>query len=233
MIRLQDVATVDWNYAEAKHLGRYNGTRAAFVSASMKNARNISTVRNDVWQVLDEFERDLPASITLARGFDQSRNVEARLSRLGTDFVVAILLVLVTLLPLGWRAAAVTMVSIPLSLAIGVSLLKAFGYTINQLTIVGFVIALGLLVDDSIVVVENIARFLRQGYTRARAAVAATQQITVAVLGTTATLMFAFLPLLMLPGAPGKFIRGMPLASRSWPRCWYRSRSSRSSPPSS
>jgi multidrug efflux pump subunit AcrB len=212
MIRLQDVATVDWNYAEAKHLGRYNGTRAAFVSASMKNARNISAVRNDVWQVLDEFERDLPASITLARGFDQSRNVEARLSRLGTDFVVAILLVLVTLLPLGWRAAAVTMVSIPLSLAIGVSLLKAFGYTINQLTIVGFVIALGLLVDDSIVVVENIARFLRQGYTRARAAVAATQQITVAVLGTTATLMFAFLPLLMLPGAPGKFIRGMPLA---------------------
>lgn len=212
VVRLHDVAAVEWNYAEAKHLGRYNGQRAAFVSASMKNARNISTVRDDIWATLDRFERELPASITLARGFDQSRNVEARLSRLGADFVIAILLVMVTLLPLGWRAAGVTMVSIPLSLAIGVSLLKAFGFTINQLTIVGFVIALGLLVDDSIVVVENIARFLRRGYSRTRAAVAATQQITVAVLGTTATLMFAFLPLLMLPGAPGKFIRGMPLA---------------------
>lgn len=212
LVRLQDVAVVEWGYADAKHLGRFNGTRAAFVSASMKNGRNISAVRDDIWAALDAYERELPASIRLERGFDQSRNVEARLSRLGADFVIAVGLVLVTLLPLGWRAAGVTMVSIPLSLAIGVSLLKAFGYTINQLTIVGFVIALGLLVDDSIVVVENIARFLRQGYTRARAAVAATQQITVAVLGTTATLMFAFLPLLMLPGAPGKFIRGMPLA---------------------
>lgn len=211
-VRLQDVATVEWSYEEAKHLGRYNGQRAAFVTASMKNARNISQVRDDIWGVLDEFERDLPASMTLARGFDQSRNVEARLRKLGVDFALAILLVLVTLLPLGLRAAGVTMVSIPLSLAIGVSLLKATGYTINQLTIVGFVIALGLLVDDSIVVVENIARFLREGHSRTRAAILATQQITVAVLGTTATLMFAFLPLLMLPGASGKFIRGMPLA---------------------
>lgn len=211
-VRLQDVATVEWNYAEAKHLARYNGQRAAWITASMKNQRNISLVRDDVWQVLDQFEQQLPPSMKLERGFDQSRNVNARLQRLGGDFVLAILLVLVTLLPLGLRAAGVTMVSIPLSLAIGVSLLKATGYTINQLTIVGFVIALGLLVDDSIVVVENIARFLREGHSRTRAAILATQQITVAVLGTTATLMFAFLPLLMLPGASGKFIRGMPLA---------------------
>jgi multidrug efflux pump subunit AcrB len=211
-VRLQDVATVTWSYEEAKHLGRYNGRRAAFITANMKGDQNISAVRDDIWGVLDAFERDLPASMTLERGFDQSRNVDARLSRLTFDFALAILLVLVTLLPLGLRAAGVVMVSIPLSLAIGVSLLKAAGYTINQLTIVGFVIALGLLVDDSIVVVENIARFLRQGYSRTKAAVLATQQITVAVLGTTATLMFAFLPLLLLPGAPGKFIRGMPLA---------------------
>lgn len=212
LVRLQDIAEVGWSYAEATHLGRYNGTRAAFVTANMKNDRNISEVRDDIWQVLDDFERELPSSMKLARGFDQSRNVNARLKRLLTDFGLAILLVLVTLLPLGLRAAGVVMVSIPLSLAIGVSLLRAAGFTINQLTIVGFVIALGLLVDDSIVVVENIARFLRQGHSRVRAAVLATEQITVAVLGTTATLIFAFFPLLMLPGAPGKFIRGMPLA---------------------
>ncbi len=212
IVRLVDVAEVGWSYAEATHLGRYNGTRAAFVTANMKSDRNISEVRDDIWQVLDDFERELPASMKLARGFDQSRNVNARLSRLLTDFGLAILLVLVTLLPLGLRAAGVVMVSIPLSLAIGVSLLRAAGFTINQLTIVGFVIALGLLVDDSIVVVENIARFLRQGHSRVRAAILATEQITVAVLGTTATLIFAFFPLLMLPGAPGKFIRGMPLA---------------------
>jgi multidrug efflux pump subunit AcrB len=211
VIRLQDVAAVDWGHADVTHIGRYNGQRAVFVTATMKERQNIMAVRDATWQVLDRFEPSLPASIRLERGFDQSRNVASRLERLGQDFVIAILLVLVTLLPLGFRAAGVVMIAIPLSLAIGVTLLKSAGHSLNQLSIVGFVIALGLLVDDSIVVVENIARFLRQGMTRVRAAIEGTKQIAVAVLGTTATLVFAFLPLLMLPGAPGKFIRGMPL----------------------
>ena len=211
-IRLQDVATVDWGSAETTHIGRYNGQRAVFVTANMQEKRNIMVVRDAVWKVLDDFEPTLPASMRLERGFDQSRNVADRLGRLGEDFVIAILLVLITLLPLGLRAAGVVMVAIPLSLAIGVTLLGAAGHSLNQLSIVGFVIALGLLVDDSIVVVENIARFLRQGMSRVSAAIEGTRQISIAVLGTTATLVFAFLPLLMLPGAPGKFIRGMPLA---------------------
>jgi multidrug efflux pump subunit AcrB len=74
------------------------------------------------------------------------------------------------------------------------------------------VIALGLLVDDSIVVVENIARFRRMGHSPVEAAIKGTRQIAVAVLGTTATLLFAFLPLLMLPGGPGQYIRSMPVA---------------------
>jgi multidrug efflux pump subunit AcrB len=211
VIRLQDVAAVDWGFAEVTHIGRYNGQRAVFITATMKERQNIMAVRDALWLALDGFEPSLPTSMRLERGFDQSRNVAARLDRLGQDFVIAILLVLVTLLPLGFRAAGVVMIAIPLSLAIGVTLLKSAGHSLNQLSIVGFVIALGLLVDDSIVVVENIARFVRQGMTRARAAIEGTRQIAIAVLGTTATLVFAFLPLLMLPGAPGKFIRGMPL----------------------
>jgi multidrug efflux pump subunit AcrB len=211
-VRLQDVADVTWDYAEQTHIGRFNGQRAVFVTANMKEGRNIMAVRDHIWRVVDDFERELPAGIRLERGFDQSRNVSARLRRLGEDFLIAILLVLITLLPLGFRAAGVVMVAIPLSLAIGLTLLKAAGHSLNQLSIVGFVIALGLLVDDSIVVVENITRYLRQGMHRVAAAVAGTRQITVAVLGTTATLVFAFLPLLVLPGAPGKFIRGMPMA---------------------
>ena len=134
------------------------------------------------------------------------------MSRLGVDFAIAIGLVIVTLLPLGLRASSVVMISIPLSLAIGLALLEFTGFSLNQLSIAGFVVALGLLVDDSIVVVENIARHLRMGYDRAHAAVAATDQIALAVLGCTATLMFAFLPLLFLPGGPGTFIRSLPAA---------------------
>lgn len=212
VVRVQDVATVDWDYEEASSTARLDGRRAVWVTANMQERQNIMAVRDALWAAADAFEATLPAGVTLERPFDQSANVRMRLSRLGADFVIAILLVLVTLLPLGFRAAGIVMVSIPLSLAIGVTLLKAAGYSINQLSIVGFVIALGLLVDDSIVVVENIARFLREGYRRTEAAIAATQQIFVAVLGTTATLVFAFLPVLMLPGTPGKFIRSMPAA---------------------
>jgi multidrug efflux pump subunit AcrB len=104
------------------------------------------------------------------------------------------------------------MISIPLSLAIGLALLDLFGFSINQLSIVGLVVALGLLVDDSIVVVENIARFLRMGYSRKDAAIQATRQIGVAVVGCTATLIFAFLPLMFLPEAAGDFIRSLPAA---------------------
>ncbi len=212
IVTLGDVADVRWSHADLRHIGRWNGHRATFVTAEMKAGRRINDVRNAAWKTLDEFEPTLPPGMTLQRPFDQSLNVKHRLARLAEDFVLAILLVLVTLLPLGTRASLVVMISIPLSLAIGVALLQLTGFSINQLSIVGFVIALGLLVDDSIVVVENIARFLRRGMSRDEAAVAATRQIAVAVVGCTATLIAAFIPMFMLPGTPGKYIRSLPAA---------------------
>ncbi len=212
LVHLADVARVEWGYGDATHIGRWNGHRAVFVTAAMQDGFNIADVDARMKPELDAFEKALPASVTLARGFNQATNVSRRLSRLGEDFAIALALVMLTLLPLGLRASLVVMVSIPLSLAIGVSLLDVTGYSINQLSIVGFVIALGLLVDDSIVVVENITRFLREGYSRRDAAMLATRQIAVAVLGCTATLVFAFLPLIMLPGLTGRFIRSLPLA---------------------
>ncbi|AMW07003.1 multidrug transporter AcrB [Gemmatimonas phototrophica] len=211
-VRVQDVATVQWADGDVVHMGRWNGQRAMWVTVSVQKGNNVSAVKANVWEALDALERTLPAGITLSRGFDQSANVDERLSRLGWDFAIAIGLVLITLLPLGTRASIIVMISIPTSLAIAVILLYATGYSINQLSIVGFVIALGLLVDDSIVVVENIARFLREGYSRTQAAIEATKQIGVAVLGATGTLIFAFLPLLFLPGLAGKYIRSLPLA---------------------
>ncbi|MBL0889536.1 MAG: efflux RND transporter permease subunit [Gemmatimonadaceae bacterium] len=212
VVRVQDVATVQWADGDAVHLGRFNGQRAMWVSVAVQEGQNISTVKQRVWAVLDTAEQSLPQGVKLERGFDQSENVDARLSRLGWDFVIAIVLVLLTLLPLGTRASVIVMISIPTSLAMAVTLLYVTGYSINQLSIVGFVIALGLLVDDSIVVVENIARFLREGYTRTQAAIEATKQIGVAVLGATFTLIFAFLPLIFLPGLSGKYIRVLPMA---------------------
>jgi multidrug efflux pump subunit AcrB len=212
MVMLKDIADVQFGYGEESYLARLDGKRAVFVSASQKDGGNIFAVRDQVNPVLEAFKKELPANIKFEKSFDQSESVAHRLSGFARDFAIAIFLVLLTLLPLGFRASVVVMISIPLSLAIGLALLDLFGFSINQLSIVGLVVALGLLVDDSIVVVENIARFLRMGYSRKDAAIQATRQIGVAVVGCTATLIFAFLPLMFLPEAAGDFIRSLPAA---------------------
>jgi len=212
IVKLRDVAEVAWDDSEVRYTGRFKGERAVFVTANAKDRVDVFTVRNGIQERLDRFEATLPEHVRLERGFDQTRNVKKRLGRLGLDFAIAISLVLLTLLPLGLRASLVVMISIPLSLAIGLSMLYFTGFSLNQLSIAGFVLALGLLVDDSIVVVENIARYLRAGYTRVEAAIAATDQIALAVLGCTVTLLFAFVPLLFLPEGAGIFIRSLPAA---------------------
>ena len=212
IVTVADIAEVSWTTQEKTYLGRYNGKRAVFVTANQKDGRNIFATREGIRTVVDEFAKNLPANVQLERGFDQSVNVKARLARLSIDLSLAIVLVAVTLLPLGFRAAGIVMISIPLSLSIGIAVLDFCGFSLNQLSIAGFIVALGLLVDDSVVVVENIARHLREGQDRISAAVAGTRQIFVAILGCTLCLCLAFLPLMFLPGNPGKFIRVLPSA---------------------
>lgn len=212
IVYLKDVAGVAFNYEEVKHITRLNGHRAVLVTAAQKPGLNISQTQKEYLPVISAFEKKLPANIEMIKHFDQAENVGRRLSGLGVDFLIAIGLVLITLLPLGSRAALIVMVAIPLSLALGLIAMNAMGFSLNQLSIVGLVVALGLLVDDSIVVVENIERWLREGHSRTKAAIEATKQIGLAVVGCTATLVIAFLPIVFMPEAAGEFIRGLPLA---------------------
>jgi multidrug efflux pump subunit AcrB len=212
VVRLGDIADVRWATADLEEFGRYNGERAVFVSVRPQAQQNLFDLSRRLRTALDEFQPTVPGDVRADIGWDQSLNVNERLGRLELDFLFAFGLVLLTVLPLGFRASLLVLASIPLSLAMGLTVMYYTGYSLNQLSIVGFVVALGLLVDDSIVVVENIARFRRMGHPPREAALKATQQISVAVVGTTATLLFAFLPLIMLPGGPGEFIRSLPLA---------------------
>ena len=210
LVRLGDLAEVSWEDEDVRYFGRYNGHKAVFLIASMKSGQNIHEIRNMIYSVYDAFEKKLPAGISLERGFDQSQNVKNKLGKLQLDFLFAFLLVLITLLPLGFRASGIVMISIPLSVLIGITGLYLVGFSINQLSIVGAVISLGLLVDDSIVVVENISRWIRGGTNPFDAAIKATRQIGPAVIGCTATLILAFLPLMFLPGKAGKYMRTLP-----------------------
>ena len=212
VVRIGDVAVVGWETGERVHATRLNGKRAIWVTATQKDGANVLDVQRRLAAASDSYRQTLAPDMRLELAFDQSEDVKRKLALLARDFALALALVLLTLLPLGLRASAVVMVSVPLSLAVGVLVMNMLGYTLNQLVITGFIVALGILVDDSIVVVENISRHLRMGYARTAAAIAGTQQIAVAVVGCTAVLVFAFLPITALPGGAGKFVRGLPLA---------------------
>jgi multidrug efflux pump subunit AcrB len=212
IIYLKDVADVSYKDATIDHITRLNGHRCVLVTAAMKDNVNIASVQKEFLPVLDEFGKSLPENIRMVKNFDQADMVSRRLGHLGFDFGLAIILVVITLLPLGFRASLIVMISIPLSLGLGLIAMNFLGFSLNQLSIVGFVVALGLLVDDSIVVVENIERWLREGHSRMEAILKGTKQIGAAVVGCTATLVIAFLPLAFLPDSAGEFMRSLPMA---------------------
>jgi len=212
IIYLKDVARVGYKDGIVNHITRINGQRCILVTSSMKDNVDISQVKKEYTPVLEQFSETLPENIKMVKNFDQADMVSKRLGHLGFDFGLAIVLVVVTLLPLGFRPSLIVMISIPLSLALGLIAMNLLGFSLNQLSIVGLVVALGLLVDDSIVVVENIERWLREGHSRKDAILNGTKQIGAAVVGCTATLVIAFLPLAFLPDMAGEFIRSLPMA---------------------
>jgi len=205
LLRVGDIADIKMGSAEQRVKVSHNGQRGVFITANQKQGTDATKLRNRLIQELEIQKKLLPPDIKAVVEFDQSRDIRKRLQELARDFTLALFLVLITLLPLGWRASVIVMISIPLSVASGLLAISAYGFNLSQLVVAGFILTLGLLVDDSIVVVENIARHLRMGKGRNEAAIDGTKEITMAVLGSTGVLVFAFLPLFFLPEGAGKF----------------------------
>jgi multidrug efflux pump subunit AcrB len=207
LVRVGDVADVYWGAEEERARLYHNGKRAIWVTANQKVGTDATKLRNLLIEEIEKQKATLPPDIAVEIQFDQSRDIAKRLQELARDFLIALGLVMITLLPLGWRAAVIVMVSIPLSLASGLLAVYATGYNLNQLVVAGFILSLGLLVDDSIVVIENISRHLRMGKDRITAAIDGAKEIRLAVLGSTGVLVFAFFPMLFLPEGAGQYTR--------------------------
>ncbi len=207
VVRIGDVATVNWGSEEPRSHLYHNGQRAVWITANQKAGTDATKLRDVLMEEIAEQRKFLPPDMKIIAQFDQSRDIAKRLRELARDFAIALGLVMITLLPLGWRAAAIVMVSIPLSLASGLLAVYASGFNLNQLVVAGFILSLGLLVDDSIVVIENISRHLRMGKDRIIAAIDGAKEIRIAVLGSTGVLVFAFFPMLFLPEGAGQYTR--------------------------
>jgi multidrug efflux pump subunit AcrB len=212
VLRLGDVADVALAYADDTYRGRLGGTRAAFVTVVQREGANIFDVRAGLADRVTAAERALPPEVGLHVAFDQSESVDRRVGGFFANLVQGVLLVgLVVLLALGFRAAVIVMVAVPTSILIAINWLDLGGYGLQQISIVGLVIALGLLVDNAIVVTENVARYVQQGLTRAEAAARGTAEVAWPVVAATATSVLAFVPMISIQSGTGDFIRSMPL----------------------
>jgi len=209
---LKDIADIELTDADLTYEGRLNGTRAVFLTLQQKEKTNIIHIAGQVQPVIDEFSRTLPASVSLETVFDQSESVHFRINDFFINLLQGIILVGIVILgAVSWRAALIVMIAIPVSNLIGIFFVHHTGHGLQQITIAGLVIALGLLVDNAIVVTENIARYLHMGYSRRDAAVTGTEEVGWAVASATATTVFAFIPIIMLKDVTGDFIRSMPV----------------------
>jgi len=212
IVYLKDVADVRFDYKDEEHRARFKGKRCVFVTATQKEETNIFSIFRYIKPAVLDFERQLPESMTLHYAFDQSESVSNRVRQFGSNLLQGIVLVgIVVLLSMSFRASIIVMLAIPISILMGIGFVDLSGYGIQQITIAGLVVVLGILVDNAIVVTENTTRFLNMGFSRKEAAVKGTEQIGWAIVSATATTVLAFVPIIMMRDITGDFIRSMPV----------------------
>ena len=212
LIYVEDIAEVSFDNALPSYQARHEGVTSVFVTVVQREGSNIFDVMANIKSEIGLLKQKLPADITIGIAHDQTESVEDRISQFFDSLVQGLILVgILTIIFLGFRPALVIIFAIPLSFYIGIGWLDIAGYGIQQMSIAGLVIALGLLVDNAIVVTENVDRFLRKGYTPEEAAAKGASQVGWAVVSGTITTILAFLPILMLQTGAGVFLRSMPV----------------------
>lgn len=212
IVYLKDVADISFDYEDIFTMARFNGQRAIFITVDQKEGTNIFSVMNEVRDQLNVFKEELSPSISLHTVFDQSQSVSRSLKKFFSNLLQGLILVgLVVFLAISIKASIIVILAIPISFLISIGFVDMTGFGLQQMTIAGLVISLGLLVDNAIVVTENISRFIKQGQPPKQAAVEGTAQIGGAIISSTATTVFAFLPIAMMGYTTGEYIRSMPL----------------------
>ena len=212
IIYVEDIASVELVDAEPSYLGLYNGKRAVFIAVEQREGTNIFDVLDGLKSELVEFSLELPDNMNTTVIFDQSVSVEKQVNGFFQNLFQGLVLVgIIILLSLGFRSASIILLAIPISMLIGIAGLDLFGFGLQQMSIVGLVIALGLLVDNAIVVTESIGQKLKLGLHPLQAAADGTSQVAWAIASGTATTILAFVPMLMMQSTTGSFMRSMPV----------------------
>ncbi|MBN2894955.1 MAG: efflux RND transporter permease subunit [Campylobacterales bacterium] len=210
-VRLGDIAKVSFELGDESELSHYNGMRNISLNINKAKSGNAIELSKLIRSELKAFETRYPG-YTFEIYTDTSVWIKNRLNTVFANIIFGLMLVFLSMLVFVNRGIAlVVAMGIPLSFMIGLIVSDAIGESLNMLSLLGALIALGMLVDEAIVVAENIYRHLEEGHSRRDAAILGASEMFPAVLTATLTTVFAFLPLLIISGEMGTFIKILPI----------------------
>ncbi|GAL03407.1 cobalt-zinc-cadmium resistance protein CzcA [Photobacterium aphoticum] len=194
LIRLEDIATVQRQAAApAAELAYIDGRPTVLVAARMQPSLRVDQWTDRVKALMAQFNADIPSNVATSIIFEQQGYTETRLSELNNSLLVGFSIILVVLfLTLGGRSALIVALSLPLTSLVTLAMMKFTGLPINQMSVTGLIVALGIMVDNAIVMVDTIAHYKQVGCTKMEAAIKAIQHLWVPLLGSTLTTVLAF-----------------------------------------
>jgi len=212
-LRVSDVARVENAYADVESLEEVNGNNSVQIEVQKQSDANTLDVAQAVIEQIEQFRTSLPGGVDIQVLSNSGKFIEDSVSNLSQSALIALVVVILILLLFmgGWRIAFVVAMSIPVSLTATFAAMYFLDISLNIISITGLALAIGLLVDNSIVVVESIANKLESGQKRMHAALEGTNEVAGALLGSTLTTLAVFVPILFVSGPTGSVTRDLAL----------------------
>jgi multidrug efflux pump len=214
LVRLGDIADIQKtvNYPPTE-IAMVNNQQAVVVATRMLPNLRIDQWSASVQKALSAFTQTLPNNVTLEVIFDQSSYTEARLSDLVGNIALGFAIIAaVLLITLGWQAALIVTLSLPLTVLFTLSVMNFYGLPIHQMSVTGLVVALGIMVDNAIVMADTVKTNIEKGQPRLDAISNAVNHLWLPLLGSTLTTILAFMPIVLMPGPAGEFVGGIALS---------------------
>ena len=209
VVRLKDVASVADGFADQRTLVRVNGTEAVTFEVRKQSGTNTVEIAHGVKKKLAEIEKSFPKGVTAANLIDTSHFIELELKSVEHHIVLgglmAILVILVFMMDL--RSTLISAVALPTSVIGTFFVMYMLGFTLNMMTLLALSLAIGLLIDDAVVVRENIFKHIERGKPPMQAALDGTKEVALSVFATTLTIIAVFLPVAFVEGMVGQFFR--------------------------
>ncbi len=209
IVKIKDIGSVKLDSSNKKVLSRFNGEKVVTMSVIAQTSANPIQVARDIKAKYKELLHQIPSTVQFKIAYDSTTFIERSLNEVYHTIVEAILLVVLVVFVFlrSFRAALIPLITVPISLIGALFIMYMCGFTINSMTLMSMVLAIGLVVDDAIVILENIYKHIEKGLTPIKAAIEGTNEVSFAVIAMTLTLSAVYAPVALAQGETGQYLK--------------------------